>query len=218
MNQEQSAPSHLPAVLPALAVLGLTDPKDGDWAKLRGMQYSSLAKASVAKITIHSAAAIATAALFIGTVPVAAIVAWLAALVGSLYYGRRSDASLIDADRRRVTPEEIKTQTIGVIVNAMVWVAPIACFGLFGSPETQIKFWSVLAMLMTASAILLTAVPMGTLMFAGIVGFAAISYFMFNGDYDMAVVSAALVCTIVVGAVESARRFLATKVAQAGMV
>ncbi len=201
-----------------MAVLGLTDPEDGDWPKLRGLQYASLARSAIAKVSIQTVAALATAALFIGTVPIVAIVAWLAALTGSLYHSRRADAALIDADRRRVTPEEIKAQTIASIVNALVWVAPIACFGLFGTTEVQIKFWSVLAMLMTASAILLTAVPMGTLMFAGIVGLAAITYFLFNGEYDMAVVSSALVCTIVVGSLESARRFLATKVAQAGML
>jgi PAS domain-containing protein len=208
----------MPTELPAMALLGLTDPDDGDWAKLRGLQYASLARSAIAKVSIQTVAALATAALFIGTVPIVAIVAWLAALTGSLYHSHRADAALIDADRRRVTPEEIKAQTITSIVNALVWVVPIACFGLFGTTEVQIKFWSVLAMLMTASAILLTAVPMGTLMFAGIVGLAAITYFLFNGEYDMAVVSSALVCTIVVGSLESARRFLATKVAQAGML
>jgi len=208
----------MPTELPVLAVLGLTDPADADWAKLRGLQYSSLARAAVGKIVIQGIAAIATAALFLGSVPIAAILAWLAALAGSLYYGQRADASLIDADRRRISQDEVKAQTINSIVNALVWVAPIACFSLFGSPETQIKFWSVLAMLMTASAILLTAVPLGTLMFVGIVGFAAVTFFLFSGDYDMAIVSTALISTIVVGAVESARRYLATKVAEAGML
>lgn len=215
---EKATVSQLPTELPALAVLGLSNPSGGDWTKLRGLQYSDLAKAAMAKIVIHGVAAVATAALFFNTVPVIAIVGWLAALTASLYYGRRADASLVDTDRRRITQEEVKTQTIIAIVNALVWVAPIACFSLFGNPELQIKFWSVLAMLMTASAIMLTAVPMGTVMLAGVVGFAAITHFLFNGDYDMAALSAALVSTIVVGAVESARRHLATRVAQAGML
>ncbi len=218
MKRAQTAYSALPSELPILAVLGLTDPSDGDWARLRGLQYSSLAQASKARIVTHAVAALATAMLFVGKIPIAGLIAWLVALAATLYHGFRIDRSLVDADRRRMTKDEVNAQSVGSIINALIWVVPIACFGLFADATTQLKLWTVLAMLMTASAILLPAVPMGTLMLTGIVGGGAIGYFLLTGAYDMTVVAGAFIITVMAGAIESSRRYLKTKIAEAGMV
>ena len=46
----------LPRKLPALAVLGLAEPGEGDWGRLRGMQYSSLARLTPARMVAHALA------------------------------------------------------------------------------------------------------------------------------------------------------------------
>jgi diguanylate cyclase (GGDEF)-like protein len=218
VSQQQSATVSLPKELPILAVLGLTDPGDGDWARLRGLQYSCLPRAMLSRLCAQSLAALAAASLFFGSIHVLAIVAWLIALGSTLYYGIKIDTSLADADRRRMSSEEVNRQTVSSIVNALVWVVSIAMATLFVDPETQLKLWTVLAMLMTASAILLPGVPMGTLMFTGIVGGAAVVSFLVSGAFDMAFVALAFVFTVCLGAIEGAKRFLETKVAEAGMV
>ncbi|RZK00203.1 MAG: EAL domain-containing protein [Novosphingobium sp.] len=201
-----------------MAVLGLTDPGDGDWARLRGLQYSCLPRAMASRLCAQSLAALAAASLLLGHVPVLLTLAWLALLCGSLYFGTRIDRSLHDADRRRLSSGEVNRQTLSSIVNALVWVLPIAVASLFLDPETRLKLWTVLAMLMTASAILLPGVPMGTLMFTGIVGGASVVSFLVAGMFDMAMVATAFVLTVCLGAVEGAKRFLQAKVAEAGMV
>jgi len=203
--------------LPVLAVLGLADPGDGDWSRLRGLQYSSLATATVARLVAHGLAAIATAGLLIGKVHILFVLLWLGALGATLYYGAKIDTSLVDADRRRMSRDEVNRQTLSSIVLSLAWVAPIAFFGPFVDTQTQLKIWTVLAMLMTASAVLLPAVPLGTLMFAGIVGGAAVVNFLATGVFDMALVALAFVVTISLGALEAARRYLMTKVAEAGI-
>ena len=218
MSNGTSTITALPKELPVLAVLGLTDPSDGDWARLRGMQYSSLPRASAGRLVAQAMAALATATLFLPAINPIAIVCWLVALGATLRHGARIDSSLIDADRRRMSRDEVSRQTQNAILNALIWVVPIAGFSLFADSETQLKLWTILAMLMTASAILLPAVPMGTLMFTGIVGGGAVVRFLTNGAFDMALLATAFVLTICFGAIESARRFLMTKLAQAGMV
>jgi diguanylate cyclase (GGDEF)-like protein/PAS domain S-box-containing protein len=218
VSQLPSATVSLPKELPVLAVLGLTDPGDGDWARLRGLQYSCLPRAMLSRLCAQGLAALATASLFIGSVHFLAILAWVVGLGSTLYYGTKIDTSLADADRRRMSSEEVNRQTVSSIVNALVWVVPIAMAILFVNAETQLKLWTVLAMLMTASAILLPGVPMGTLMFTGIVGGAAVVSFLVAGAFDMALVALAFVLTVCLGAIEGARRFLETKVAEAGMV
>jgi len=56
---------------------------------------------------------------------------------------------------------------------------------------------------------------LGTLMFAGIVGGAAVVNFLGIGSFDMAFVALAFVTTIGLGATEAARRYLLTKIAEA---
>jgi diguanylate cyclase (GGDEF)-like protein/PAS domain S-box-containing protein len=172
----------------------------------------------VARLCAQGLAALATASLLLAQVNVLVVLAWLAVLGGTLWYGTRIDHSLADADRRRMSIDEVNRQTVSSIVNALVWVVPIGIVTLFVDAETRLKLWTVLAMLMTASAILLPAVPMGTLMFTGIVGGAAVVSFLVSGTFDMAFVAAAFVLTVCLGAIEGARRFLETKVAEAGMV
>ncbi|MFA7603560.1 MAG: EAL domain-containing protein [Novosphingobium sp.] len=218
MSHLESATASLPRELPVLAVLGLTDPGNGDWARLRGLQYSCLPRAMMARLCAQGLAALATASLLIAHLNVLVVLGWLAALAATLRYGTRIDRSLADADRRRMSSDEVTRQTISSIVNALAWVVPVALATLFVDAETRLKLWTVLAMLMTASAILLPSVPMGTLMFTGIVGGAAVASFLVTGAFDMALVAGAFVVTVCLGAIEGARRFLEAKVAEAGIV
>ncbi|HEY0959082.1 MAG TPA: EAL domain-containing protein [Novosphingobium sp.] len=207
----------LPTELPVLAVLGLTDPGEGDWARLRGIQYSSLPRATLTRLIAQAMAALATASLFFASTNFLFILGWLTLLGATLHYSSKIAAPLIDADRRRMSREEVKRLTQSAILNALVWVVPVAGCALFLDTEAQLKLWTILAMLMTASAILLPAVPMATLMHTGIVGGATILLFLATGALDMALLVLAFSLTICFGAIESARRYLTAKLAEAGM-
>ncbi len=182
------------------------------------MQYASLTQATFARTAIHAVAGLAAAGLLISHVHFAVLLAWLVVLGGTLHYSARIDASLGDADRRRLSSAEVNRQSISSIITALVWVLPIALFDVFVDEATRLKLWTVLAMLMTASAVVLPAVPMGTLLFTGIVGGASIARFVLSGSWDMGVLAVAFVLTVCLGAIEGARRYLATRIAEAGML
>ena len=145
MSRKSSFGAALPTELPVLAVLGLSDPEDGDWARLRGLQYSSLSSATLARTSVQTAAALATVALLLGEIHLVAILVWLALVATSLWHARKVDLSLTDADRRRMSHDEVQRQTLSSIANALAWVGPVAAFGFFLEPQTQVKLWSVLA-------------------------------------------------------------------------
>ena len=201
-----------------MAVLGLSDPDDGDWARLRGLQYSSLRSGTFSRIATQVAAMLAIVTLTMEQVPVVFMAGWITVVALTLWYGQRIDRSLADADRRRMSRGEVQAQMVASIFSGLVWAVPLGCFGLFVDAATQVKIWTVLAMLMTASAILLPAVPMGTLLFCGIVGGSTIVYFLFTHTYDMAAITVVFTGTILVGAVEGAKRYIATKIAEAGIL
>ncbi|MCB2047267.1 MAG: EAL domain-containing protein [Novosphingobium sp.] len=199
-------------------MLGISDEKDAEYLRIRGLQYASLAKGTHSRIAVQGIAGIAVASLMLAAIPVVAIIAWLVVLGFSLYYLARIDRTLIDADRRRMSSEEVKKQSVSAIVNAMVWVLPIGIGQIFGDTTLQLKIWTVLAMLMTATAILLPAVPLAVMLLALTIGGAAVTQLLFAASYDMAAVAAAFTITVVVGSLQNARRFITTKSAEAAMI
>jgi diguanylate cyclase (GGDEF)-like protein len=217
VTRNNYASAALPKDLPVMAVLGLNDPGDGDWARLRGLQYSSLARITQARVLAHAIAALGVVRLYFGSLHIAILLAWVAALGASLWYGAKIDKGLGDADRRRMTREEVNRQSLSSIGNALVWVVPIGGFAFFADSNRQLELWAITAMLMTASAVLLPAVPLSNLLFAGIVGGGALVSFLVGGNVEMAIVAMVFMVVVALGAVENARSFLTARIAEAGM-
>ncbi|WP_404480817.1 putative bifunctional diguanylate cyclase/phosphodiesterase [Novosphingobium sp. BL-52-GroH] len=218
MNTRSPVNKALPKELPALAVLGLSEPADGDWERLRSLQFATLRRTAATRMATQAAAALATTMLLLGRIAPLAVAAWLVLLALTQAYGWRLDRSLADAERRHVSRDEARAQMLAPIGSGLAWALPLTGLAMFVDPQTQVKVWTVLAMLMAASVILLPAVPINTLLFSAIVGGSAIGAFLVSGSYDMAAIAFLFMGIILVGAIEGARRYLSTKIAEAGMV
>ncbi|MEE4450437.1 putative bifunctional diguanylate cyclase/phosphodiesterase [Novosphingobium resinovorum] len=208
--------------MPLTAVLGLSEPADspggGDWAWLRGLQYATLRRSTPARLATQAAAALATAMLLAGKVHPLVILSWMVLVGLTQWHVCRVDGSLAAADRRGISPQELRRQTTASVLGALAWALPLWGFGLLVGPQTVVKLWTVLAMLMAASVILLPAVPLATLTFSGIVGASAIGWFLFSGSFDMAAIALLFLAIVLVGAIEGARRHLTAQIAEAGAV
>ena len=207
----------LPKSLPVMAVLGLADPADGDWGRLRGLQYSSLARVSQVRIVSHIVAALAAIRIYFGEVHIGALIGWFAALGLSLFHGSQIDKALCDVDQRRIGRDEVNKQAISAVANALVWVVPMAAFAPFGDPAQRLELWAVTAMLMTASAVLLPAVPLANVVFAGIVALSAMVSFAYGRGFEMAGLAVVFGVMITLGAIENARSFLTARIAESAM-
>ena len=203
--------------LPVRAVLGLGEPVDGDWARLRGLQYASLATNTLARMAAHGAAALAAAALFIGRLNPVAILLWLLVLGATLHAGARRDRQLADADRRKITQAEVSRQTWMAAITAMVWVLPVAASAFVADVVLRLELWTVIGLLMTVSAIVLPAVPLSTLMLTGIAGGAMALAFASTGALGMAMLALLYSLVVSLGAINGARNYLLGKVSQAAM-
>jgi len=200
-----------------MAVLGLSDPSNGDWGRLRGLQYSSLARVTQVRVISHVIAALAAIRVYYGTVHLAALIGWFVVLCASLYYGASIDKSLVDVDRRRIGRDEVHKQTMSSLGNALIWVVPMAAFAPFGDPSQRLELWAITAMLLTASAVLLSAVPLANLVLTGIMGASALATFAWAGSYEMAMLAVLFGVVITLGSVETARSFLTARIAESAM-
>lgn len=217
MSQAEQPSQSLPKDLPVSAVLGIVDPVDGDWPRLRGLQFASLARNTTARLAAHGAAALATAALFLSTIHWALLLGWFVLLVGTLGYSVQYDRTLIDADRRRISRDETTRQIKNAMLVAIVWMVPIGLFGFLGDALARLELWAIISLLTTVIAIVLPAVPLSTLMFTGIVGFAMVTNFVLKGEFGMAALALCYGVVVTIGAIQAARNYLIARVAEAGL-
>lgn len=217
MFQPVSPFRSLPAELPALAVLGLTTPANGDWAQLRGIQYATVTHAANSRLVTKIAAALATSLLLMAYVHWIAIAAWLALILVIQVRVWRNSRELARSDKRRLGTGDIRKAWTTAALSAMSWSVPLAIFAPVSEPEIAVKVWTVLAMLMTAVAVMLPAIPMATIIFSTIVGASSVALFLHTGSPDMAIIAALFCATVCFGAVEGARRYLSAKIAEAGI-
>lgn len=181
MNAKTTNQAPAPSKLSLMAVLGMSDATDTEYLRIRGMQYASLSHGTVARIVVHGVAGLAAAILLLDTISLPYIAAWIALLVGTQSNMARIDRTLMDADRRRLQTNEVHKQAMGSIVNALVWIMPVCAVHLFGDTTTQLKLWTVLAMLMTAKAVLVPAVPISSFILTVSITGAAASQFAYTG-------------------------------------
>ena len=215
MTQMTSSPAI--GELSIWAILGLSGHGTEEWARLRGLQYSQLALVARARIWTQALAAVVSVLLFAPYINHALIGGWLGALCASLTYSIRNEGQLSDADRRRMSSVEFRRQAWGTIINGMVWASPLIFFVPHAPMHLRYEYWTVLAMLMTISAVIVPTVPLSTLLFSTIVGCSSVVGFFTLLQPGMAGVAALFVASIALGTIEASRHFLASRLAADGM-
>ncbi len=200
-----------------MALLGLTSPPSGDWARLRGLQYAHLAKVTMGRVLAHAIAAIVVLRLFVGDIPLLVLICWCALLTGVLYFSARIDYRLGDTDRRRMTRDEFWRQFAGAALAGLAWAIPITGFVPFGSATDHLALWTVLSMLIVGAALWQSPAPLGATIFTLIVGVATMVTFVLEDSYEMAAVTAAFIGVAVIGTLHGARTYLTARIAEAGI-
>jgi PAS domain S-box-containing protein len=165
----------------------------------------------------HGFAALGAAWLFYGKVELYLVFGWLLALAFSVRFASRYDLTLLDVDRRRMGRKEINRQTGTAMFTGLAWALPIGLSGLFGDGVLQVEIWAVIASLLIVTALVLPSVPLGTVMLSVIISLAAVLNFVLCGNYYMAVIALVFGSAVSAGAVQSARNYLATRIAEAGL-
>ena len=198
-------------------MLGLNDSAEGDWGRLRGLQYSGLARLTRPRLAAHGLAALLVVQALAGAVHLAILLAWVGLLGGVLVWGARFEQTLEDADRRRIAGHEIRRHMVRTAAAGLIWAIPIAVFSPFAADEQRLLVWTVMAMLMGGTALAFAAVPLSAVLFNAILGLASLLIFFWYGQMTAAAAVVPFVIFLAVGSLEAGRMFLAGKVAEAGV-
>lgn len=218
LNDTAVAPPRLP-LLPLLGFGGMSGAADGtDWARLRALQFGSSPDAVRIQALTQCVAALATLWLFQPLVDGRLLAGWLVALLGSFVLGAGWEWSQNRPGRR---PSKHWETMLGLVsttlVNALVWGATVMLLAREAPMPVRLELWTVLALLMTSTAVVVPTVPLTTMLFSTVVGGAMIGAFVHFGMDGMAVVASLFVTLVMGGALESARNYLRSRMAEAEM-
>jgi diguanylate cyclase (GGDEF)-like protein len=205
------------ADLPPLAVLGLRGRGRAEWSRLRALQYAQLAQVTRTQVITQAIAALAAVWLFQSVVSHMLLAGWLLVLAISLLGCVRTGQVFLPGARRTPRRRRILRHIAATGANALVWAAPMLRFAQPGMSQARIELWTILAMLMTVSAVVIPAVPLATAIFAVIVGVTAMAVFALAHTFVMADIVALFTVIIIGGAIEASRNFLITRLAEAGV-
>ncbi len=217
MSDKHSGLPSLPLQMSFLQVIGLREPGEGDWTRLRTLQYSELHKVSLIRIAAHGLAALLAVSLYLNTIAHWILGIWMLGVVAAVWNVTRIDRNFIDIEKRGVQWNEFTRQALGVGGCTIPWVAALMFFVPQGTVTDHYALWAIAAMLIAGSAAAMATAPVATVLFDLVVGAAGVASFLLTGDFIFAIAAAAYTVTIVAGALRSARTYLSAKIAEAGV-
>lgn len=218
MSETPSSPAAAhPATLPVSAVLGLSDNGDLDWSRLRGLQYSALAKLAFYRVFSNAVLAVFVAQIYGRSVGVIGFLVWAALLAGVHMRGYKLDLALADVERRRVTRAELNRQTISAALSAVIWAGAVVIFPFYGNEGDLMAMLMVVALLIAGSVFFYTAAPIGILCFITIIGAGAILHLGLAGYWLAAAATLLFLMGALLGTIEVGRTYLAARVAEAAV-
>jgi diguanylate cyclase (GGDEF)-like protein/PAS domain S-box-containing protein len=197
-------------------LLGLGSPGEQEWARLRSLQYAYLHQVSNIRVIAHLGAGIIAISLYAQALPTAMLALWSVTLILSLWYCSRLDAALADIGPQQMTRADHIVHSLGVAALAVTWSVALLVFPERGPVSDHYALWTLIAMLLAGSASTMSAVPLATVAFAAITGAAGAASFALMGDWNFSVATLAFVAVVISGTIETARTFIAARIAEAG--
>ena len=186
-----------------------------DWARLRGLQYSALAKLAFYRVFSHAVLAVFVAQIYTKSVGFLGLAVWMALLAAVHARGIKFDLSLADTDRRRITRAEFFRQALTAVMSACVWAGAVVIFPFFGSPSDLMAMLLIVALLVAGSVFFYTAAPIGIVCFTAIVGAGTLLHLGLAGYWLAACAMLLFLVAAIIGTIEVGRTYLTARLAEA---
>ncbi|MES2698927.1 MAG: EAL domain-containing protein [Pseudomonadota bacterium] len=200
----------------AQEVFGFKEPSEGDWTRLRALQYLDLHRQAGVRVLGHCLGAAIAVSLLLDDNPFWMIAVWLVALALAVTNILQIEQKLSNVDSRVMTRGEFSSHALAVAAMATVWSLPMLGFPASGHQGDQYALWTVVGMLVAGSAATMAQAPMTTLVWGTICGLTTAFSFAIAGEPLLAFTSIVFSIVIITGTLNNARTFLIARISEAG--
>lgn len=217
MKEKLSSSSGLPQEIPLSVLLGIADPEGIDWGRIRVLQFEGMHQNGFLKMMGSIICGILAVQFSLDHVNSLLLGAWTLALLGLYIYSyvkARKDAIW---ERKSISRRE-NVNTLGIsAAGGLIWSTAIILFGPSGDLNTMVGIWALVLCLMVGSAMLMSAVPLASIIFIAMCGLSsAFGWYLING-YQMATASAAIAMLLITSCLMNGRSFVSRKIAEANL-
>lgn len=214
---EQTASKNLPDELPLASLLGLRDVGDVDWGRIRAIQFAGLRRLNLIKTVGAIICSLLAFQSIVREADPILSVAWCAALCVLYIYAHVRLERLALWDRKHVDRKDALSDYATSAVGGIVWGAAFIYLGLMDHGAALLWSWSIALCLMVGSAVLLSPLPLSSMLFVGISGGGAVAGFSFIGEVELAASALVIIAMLSASIVATARGFVSGKIAEASL-
>ncbi|WP_374406658.1 putative bifunctional diguanylate cyclase/phosphodiesterase [Pelagerythrobacter sp.] len=197
-----------------MSVLGLRGEGDAEWNRLRGLQLARVSGAWKSRLAAHVFAAAMVAWTCFGKVPDLLLFGWCGLVAVAVFYILRRDASLLDADNRRVNAGELRAHALRIGLIGVLWAIAVLAFAPFIGPVDKFVVLVAMGTLVAGSALIASGAPLGTLVFAAVSGVAAMGMLAVEQAWQLLGLTASFLIAVSYGTIEIARIYLTARMAE----
>lgn len=217
MSKTESDLPGTKGALPIAVVLGLKDLTGGAATQLRALQIDSLSRYSLTSLIGHSIAGLVAVALYLSQVNILVLGLWLMAIVSIHVHGIHQAQRM--ENEYQTNPAKVPLVRIlrRPAMAAFLWAVALLAFGPLGNDFQQLALWTLVAVLVTGSALFFTFTPLATILFTCLVAVAASASFAFQGEHAVAGIIGLFMLVVIAGSLEVARTNLGAHIAEHGV-
>jgi diguanylate cyclase (GGDEF)-like protein/PAS domain S-box-containing protein len=209
------AQSGLPRVIPLSVLLGLSDPQGVDWGRIRALQFNGNNQHSLLKIVSAIVCGLLIVQLGIGQVNIMLLGLWLAGLSALYVYAHLLYRKQSAWQRKSINRSDMTVFYLISLVGGSLWGAGFLLFAFSTNLMTMIPVWAIIICLMVGSAMLLSTVPLSSILFISSASAATIFGWLYIGSPHLALASLAIAVLLISGCLMTGRSFIDKRVAEA---
>tara|TARA_R110000824_G_scaffold209_24_gene1153 strand:- start:2778 stop:5147 length:2370 start_codon:yes stop_codon:yes gene_type:complete len=211
------AQSGLPREIPLSVLLGLSDPDGVDWGRIRAMQFNGNNQHGLLKIVAAIVCGLLIVQLGIGQVSMLLLGLWLAALTVLYIYAHMLYRKQSLWQRKTINRSEMVPFYLISLVGGSLWGVGFLLFAFSANLMTMIPVWATVVCLMVGSAMLLSTIPLSSILFISSASAATIFGWFYVGSAHLALASVAIAVLLISACLMAGRSFIDRKVAEASL-
>jgi len=153
-----------------LAVLGLREPKDLEWGRVRGAQLNVAHGLAPVRTFVSLLGIACVVFAMTGRAPMILTYGWaigLGILVALITYSKLKTRGFVV---QTATRAELQGETLWSALSGLGWGAGFILFAPYADPATLLILWALMTALMAGSAFALSSLPLATSAFLAFVG------------------------------------------------
>ncbi|MEO9468354.1 EAL domain-containing protein [Parasphingorhabdus sp.] len=213
--EEKVSQSGLPRDIPLSVLLGLADPKGVDWGRIRALQFEGMRQNDLVKIIGSTVCAMLAVQIASESVGFLAAGAWFLALSGLYLYTHVTYKNQAMWQRKSISLRDTAISHLFSVAAGTIWSIAFVTLTLVGNQAGMMDLWSIMICLMVGSAMMLSAIPLSSILFIGASGCSMIFGWYYVDNFQMSMASIAITILLVSSCLMTGRSFIYRKVAEA---